>query len=156
MSYFKPLLGLIVSTILLIPSYSKATPFDEGMRRILDDYLKIQSTLAADSIFEITGVAKHIQIETAGLKKLASASQKELVGNMESSANALKATADIKKARETFKQLSSAVALWASQAKPQGVRIAFCPMAQAKWVQKEGPVRNPYYGKEMLECGEFE
>ena len=27
-------------------------------------------------------------------------------------------------------------------------------MAKAKWIQKPGTLRNPYYGKSMLDCGE--
>jgi hypothetical protein len=28
-------------------------------------------------------------------------------------------------------------------------------MAQKSWLQKYGPVKNPYYGASMLTCGEF-
>ncbi len=38
------------------------------------------------------------------------------------------------------------------------VQQVYCGMAfnntGASWLQCEGPVRNPYFGKEMLECGE--
>lgn len=40
----------------------------------------------------------------------------------------------------------------------QGVKIYKCPMypklgQNAFWIQTEGPLRNPFYGSEMLECG---
>jgi Cu(I)/Ag(I) efflux system membrane fusion protein len=39
-----------------------------------------------------------------------------------------------------------------------GVKIYKCPMfprpgQDALWVQTAGPLRNPFYGSEMLECG---
>jgi hypothetical protein len=29
-------------------------------------------------------------------------------------------------------------------------------MKKAYWLQKKGDIQNPYYGKEMLECGVIE
>ena len=36
-----------------------------------------------------------------------------------------------------------------------GVKLAYCPMVKASWLQKGDTIRNPYYGSAMLECGEF-
>ena len=38
---------------------------------------------------------------------------------------------------------------------PQGFARAYCPMYDngSAWVQRDGPVRNPYYGAFMLTCG---
>ena len=38
---------------------------------------------------------------------------------------------------------------------PAGVRTAYCPMVKKSWLQKGEQIKNPYYGSEMLECGEF-
>ncbi len=39
------------------------------------------------------------------------------------------------------------------------LQLAFCPMAfdskGAEWIQQDGPLENPYYGRAMLRCGEF-
>ena len=61
---------------------------------------------------------------------------------------------DLKAARAAFKELSLAMVDWAAKTKPQGYETYSCSMFPGKWVQKSGPIRNPYYGKEMLECGE--
>lgn len=41
----------------------------------------------------------------------------------------------------------------------QPLRVAYCPMAfdsqGAAWIQRDGPVANPYYGASMLRCGDF-
>ena len=56
--------------------------------------------------------------------------------------------------RAAFKPLSEALVRlpWPRQYQPM-----YCPMydgnAGATWVQKTGPVTNPYYGNAMLRCG---
>jgi Cu(I)/Ag(I) efflux system membrane fusion protein len=57
--------------------------------------------------------------------------------------------------RSRFKTLSEAVIQLATQ-HPEaaaGLQIVHCPMADARWLQPATGVRNPYYGKDMLECG---
>jgi hypothetical protein len=36
-----------------------------------------------------------------------------------------------------------------------GNRVGYCPMVRKSWLQKDGPVANPYYGQKMLTCGEL-
>lgn len=38
----------------------------------------------------------------------------------------------------------------------QGLVVVYCSMAPGRWLQKEGAVRNPYFGDEMLTCGDIE
>ena len=63
---------------------------------------------------------------------------------------------DIDTAREKFQKLSEVVV---GLSLPEKHVVAFCPMANdgegASWVQKEGELRNPYYGSKMLTCGEI-
>ena len=75
---------------------------------------------------------------------------------------------DIVAARKQFYPLASITADIAAQLRrsdPQfrDVKIFECPMAktavpsaettQGRWLQMKGPLRNPYFGAEMLECG---
>ena len=59
---------------------------------------------------------------------------------------------DIVTMRARFKPLSEYLA---ALDLPQGFARAYCPMYDdgSNWVQRDGPVRNPYYGSEMLTCG---
>jgi membrane fusion protein, copper/silver efflux system len=38
-----------------------------------------------------------------------------------------------------------------------GIKVFQCPMApvlkKGRWVQKDGPLKNPFFGKAMLTCG---
>lgn len=36
------------------------------------------------------------------------------------------------------------------------LEVVYCSMAPGRWLQPAGPVRNPYFGDEMLACGEVQ
>ena len=59
---------------------------------------------------------------------------------------------DIETMRARFKPLSEYLA---TLELPAGLARAYCPMydSGSNWVQRDGPVRNPYYGSAMLACG---
>ena len=62
--------------------------------------------------------------------------------------------------RIIFAEISDAVYVLDTSARLQhaGVYRAFCPMAfdskGAYWLSAESEIKNPYFGKKMLECGE--
>jgi hypothetical protein len=73
-------------------------------------------------------------------------------------AKAVEEAADLKTARAAFARLSEAVIAAASARgwKDLGdVKLAYCPMVNGSWLQREQQIRNPYYGASMLTCGEF-
>ncbi len=110
---------------------------------VVAEYIKIQEKLAADSTEGVTDAAK----------KIASLEKKSKVAV---EAEKLAAQKDIKTIRNQFKVLSTEVIASTPKAELKDVKIAGCPMANAKWLQKDGPIRNPYFGASMLECGGFE
>ncbi len=65
---------------------------------------------------------------------------------------------DLKAARRSFEVWSTAVAdLVRPHREHLGVKIYQCPMApvlkKGRWVQKDGPLKNPFFGSSMLTCG---
>jgi hypothetical protein len=42
----------------------------------------------------------------------------------------------------------------AAKLSPQPVYEQYCPMKNAYWLSSEASIKNPYYGNEMLSCGE--
>jgi len=120
------------------------------LKTVLEQYVKIQAALAADSLQGIPEAATAIASaakENAGVLPEATASQAEAVA---------KAT-DIKAARAAFKPLSTTLiaAATAQKEKTGHYYEAFCPMANAAWIQTDKKVANPYYGASMLTCGEI-
>lgn len=77
------------------------------------------------------------------------------------------AAADLPAARKTFNAFSTAAVGLLRSARPLDVSLATlkifrCPMtkrsfpgapAQADWIQDKTPVRNPYFGADMIDCG---
>ena len=122
----------------------------DALKAIAASYVQIQALLAGDQIDGIKPAAQAIAQAGARL----GAAGEPLVKK----AAAMEQAADLKAAREAFGGLSDAVIAagnaegWKDAA---GLGVAFCPMARESWVQKYGPIRNPYYGTAMPTCGEF-
>jgi hypothetical protein len=103
---------------------------------VFKHYVAAQEALAADDF----------KLAKSSLELLAKNSQGELKKLTES---VLKA-GDLTALREAFKPLSESIA---KAELAGGLALAYCPMAKAHWVQKNGKVANPYYGSSMLRCG---
>jgi hypothetical protein len=157
------LFGALLATALLsaVPTRAVSGPgaFDESMRTILADYLKIQEKLAADSIKGIAEPAQSIaqaasQLDTSSLSGEHAAHLEDSPAKLRDAAEAVGKATDLNAARESFKDLSRPMAMWATMSRPSGVNVVFCDMAKASWLQREGAIRNPYYGSQMLTCGQ--
>lgn len=130
---------LLVILVLIGMTLSLTAYSSKNMdKKIYTNYLSIQKALANDNY------------ETA---------KKAFKSLLLSSKNEFKALAqkgfdskNLKEMRSNFKDLSlKMVALKA----PEGYGSAYCPMAKSWWIQEEGKISNPYYGKKMLRCGSF-
>jgi Cu(I)/Ag(I) efflux system membrane fusion protein len=126
-------------------------PLMEPVKSVLDHYLAIQKELTKDSI---KGVDEHA---SAIAKAVKGDDMKMLSPDVAKLAEDLAQAKDIKKAREAFKPLSASLVKYLADNKAgKGTyHEAYCPMAKASWLQTEKEVRNPYYGKSMLDCGEL-
>ena len=109
-------------------------PFDVQ----LESYVMAQEALAADNYDDARSALE-------SLSALADPVTQPLVRSAASAD-------DITTMRTRFKPLSEYLA---ALDLPQGFARAYCPMYDngSNWVQRDGPVRNPYYGSEMLTCG---
>ena len=114
---------------------------------VVGPYLTIQSALVKDDLQPVSAAAKALQ-KSAG----------RLGGDGEALAAAAAKTAEAKSleaARAAFSDLSTALIAYADNTKQpiEGKIVAFCPMANKSWVQADGTIANPYYGKAMSTCG---
>jgi hypothetical protein len=127
------------------PALAQAPPAAQG---VVAAYLEIQAALAKDTLDGVPAAAERI---VAQAPKLGAAG--EPVGM---AATAVAKAEDLEAARAAFKPLSDAViAVVRADPSAHEVKLAYCPMAGASWLQKEETIRNPYYGSSMLICGEF-
>lgn len=107
----------------------------------LASYLKVQEALAADDFK--TSLISHQALCTKDAKTIGSAYK-----------DCNKSFKNIDELRTSFKVLSEVYIKNIPASDLKGSTKASCPMAAARWIQKDGSLRNPYYGKSMLECGE--
>ena len=117
---------------------------------IIDPYLKIQTALAQDRIDEVKANAGNIATAATSLGAPAM--------KIDMAAVQLASATEIEDARDKFGRLSDALVTYMDGLHlepPDGVRKAFCPMAQKPWLQQGDTLANPYYGSSMPTCGEF-
>lgn len=121
----------------------------EPLKTVLDNYLQIQRALANDST---KGVA---QSASAISKAAAGEGANRLPAKIGGAAKKLEGVQNVKSARQAFKELSDALIQHVGAQKIAGLRVAYCPMVKASWLQTENRLNNPYMGRSMPECGEF-
>ena len=134
--------------------------FDQQMKPILENYLKIGDALSRGSLEGVPASAKQIVAHTASLDATSvtgehAAHYKNVPANLRKAAQALSEAKTLDDGRASFKKLSMPMAMWATMSKPKGVDVLYCSMAKGSWVQKHGKVRNLYLGAEMLDCGDI-
>ena len=122
----------------------------EPVKSVLAHYLTIQTNLANDTFKGLDEQAKAIA------SAVKSDTMKMLPSDVATQADALAQAKDLNGAREAFKPLSASLIKYMTDKKAgKGVyHEVYCPMANASWLQLGKDVRNPFYGKAMLDCGE--
>jgi hypothetical protein len=129
------------------------------MEPILDSYLKIGDALSSNSLAGVPVLAKSIGTQAATIDASSvtgeyAAHYKDVPTNLQKAAQTLSQAKTLDEARASFKKLSMPMVMWVTMSKPKDIDVLYCSMAKGSWVQKHGKVRNPYYGAEMLDCGE--
>lgn len=124
----------------------------ESGSSLLDEYARIHDALASDQAEGVSESAARIAAEARAAS--APAEARAAYEQLAAAAEAMKGT-DIAPLREQMMDLSKALAGLVNVAGAKEADIYYCPMAGGYWLQKAGDdeLRNPYYGKSMLQCG---
>ena len=122
----------------------------------------VGAALAADDLAHYNESAPKLHAAMPGLMEVADAQEQwRPILKRISDAGHLGVAADLKNARKAFLPLSVAVADLAKTSRAP-VKIYSCPMVDQAvpgapnpgvWIQLKAPMRNPFFGAEMLECG---
>lgn len=124
-----------------------------GKEPMTAPYLQIQTTLADDSIGELSQLSARVITAAEPVQDQAG------VGDIIAGAGRVGAQ-DIDTARASFEKVSMGLIkyLKAHPADREGLEVIHCTMAfnnkGAYWVQRAGDIINPYHGKMMLHCGD--
>ena len=139
----KNIVSVFFALLLFSPMSSIAGDRTKISSEIVGAYLRIQEALANDSMDGVANAASELVKNTNQ-------------PNLKGAAETLSRDLTLKGARTHFKTLSLAMNQWAKSEKPAGIDRYSCSMAHAPWLQKHGPIKNPYYGKQMQSCGELQ
>jgi hypothetical protein len=141
-------LAALAAMIVLAASAGRAA---EVSAALIQPALDIQVSLASDAMDGVQQNAALVEAEAVRLGAPAS--------RIAGAARQLTKTRKIEDARVAFGAMSEAIVAYMDAQKlspASGVRVAFCPMVKKPWLQKDGELRNPYYGRSMLTCGSFQ
>ena len=151
---------IVIVMIMMVVSLFAENSFNETMNKITAEYLKIKDTLANDKTENVQDNAKSIleltkKLNTTNIIGEHKEHFEDLPSKISAAAKDLSKAKNIKSMRKAFNDLSKPMAMWATMVKPNGINVAYCPMAPGSWLQTGQEIRNPYYGASMLKCGEI-
>lgn len=141
--------------------------FQTQLNIVFDDYIHVENALVNDNPQSAKNAAEDLlkSIGKVDMKLLkdntAHAHWMQLEKELKASATSIYQTNDIQKQRENFIHLSAhLINTLKTFGINQKVYVDFCPMANnnvgAYWLSQEKEIRNPYFGKEMMDCGSIE
>ena len=123
----------------------------EPVKSVFDNYLKIESALANDSIEGVASNASAIASAVRG------DSMKMLSPEIAAQADALSKAKDLATARAVFKRLSKSLIQYLNDHNVSGAYVeVYCPMAKASWLQTGEKISNPYLDAPMRGYGEIQ
>ena len=139
--------------------------FSNELAKVMAPYLDLQEALADDELARAKTAASSLRAAAEAFEPEAPDRAvrrwTELREGIVQHARHAAGAGDLDAAREGFRALTDAMLeLTRSFGNPMDttVRVAFCPMAGnnagAPWLQRGEAVDNPYFGSEMLTCGE--
>jgi Cu(I)/Ag(I) efflux system membrane fusion protein len=128
------------------------TPLPAAVTAALLCYQHIQRSLAEDSL---AGVSQQGLALAAAAREGAGGGLPVAVAE---AADRLATARGLPEARRAFRSLSAGIIAWldAHEVRGTGLQEAYCPMADASWLQREPEIANPYHGRGMLRCGVIE
>jgi Cu(I)/Ag(I) efflux system membrane fusion protein len=149
-----------------VPDFEAPAAFRQQLGALSRGYLDLSKALASDQLESARSAAGVLPerldaIDMALLKEQAHVHWMGLLPDLESSAKALAAAADMNGMRAALPgmtdRLSAAVRAFGVTQTPPLLRF-HCPMARdgrgADWLQSGKTTANPYYGAAMLKCGD--
>jgi membrane fusion protein, copper/silver efflux system len=139
--------------------------FKKQLSILLTPYLKVKDALVKSDVQAASSQMREVattlkKVDMALLKGDAHIKWMEKLNQLEESVKLIQVSADIEIQRASFSKLTDALY---SSVKIFGVEglqayYQFCPMAfdnkGAYWISRDEQISNPYFGEQMLRCGE--
>ena len=158
----KTLKPVLFSILLLLLNYANAySAAKNDTNNILNAYYEVKNALVKGTVTAVNAKTKDL------ITALTSFSATQLTANekaiwskyadkLQFDARHISESADIAHQREHFASLSLNVFEVAKGLKLNTTVVyrQYCPMKKSYWLSESSAIENPYYGKQMLTCGE--
>jgi Cu(I)/Ag(I) efflux system membrane fusion protein len=144
----------------------KTNAFKNSYNVMLTAYMGLKDALVASDTAKASASARELAVAADSLKidelqadSLLKETARSLAMSISASANALTMESGLPDKRKEFQMIAEYLWPLSQTVKYDGQKLYWqhCPMAfdnsGANWVSDEREVRNPYFGKEMLDCG---
>ncbi|MBC7383838.1 MAG: DUF3347 domain-containing protein [Bacteroidia bacterium] len=155
---------LLIALIMLLPfavtAQEKTSPVNP-LSALLNSYYDIKNALvnsdantASEKAANFVKEMKAIDEKTLSVSDLKT--YNSLKEKLEFDATHISETKDVSHQRDHFSSFSTNMYLLVKAAKPTSNPVfqMYCPMKKNYWLSNEKAVKNPYYGKQMLTCGQ--
>jgi len=137
----------------------------KALQPVYADYLKLKDFLATDNLEGAKKVAVSMQANLAKINMSIFTGESHTVwmkfsSNLKNTLQHVSHLSNIEEVREKFRQISITMIEMTNTFNPfdKTLYIQYCPMADndkgADWLSSEKEIKNPYFGKSMLKCGE--
>lgn len=155
-----------LSTKPVKPVYQASGRFQTQINEIVDAYLATKDALVASDTAQTNAKAKALltaiqQVDSAGVASGIKQPWANYRDALSKNVQALKTTGQLAEKRAQFEKLSERMyALINDFGANATLYKQYCPMALnnkgAYWLSARQEIRNPYFGDQMLECGEVQ
>ncbi len=144
-----------------------SSAFNDKFRNLLANYYRLKDAFVAsdDALAAANAKALIASADTLNLQEVKADSSivemaKQYIGSISSEAKALVAEPNLEAKRKSFQMISDNMydLVRTVHFDKEIVYHQFCPMAfndaGAYWLSQTADIKNPYFGKKMLTCGE--
>ena len=140
-------------TLILMAVLSWGSLSAQNLEQVFEDYIVLENYLLESNLNGAKESASQLVISLEKLKE--ESDQKTLINEIIASAKTIAKSGNIEQQRNEFGKQSEA--LWklikANDSFPKKVYYDYCPMKKMHWISEVKEIRNPFFGKQMLQCG---
>ena len=150
-------LRLYIFTVMMVVALPMAKAQDKSFNGVLTAYFTVKNDLAADNLAaakthttELAASIKAVPADKIPAEQLAAWKKIQL------STTRIGEAKDIDAQRDYFAILSDNMIAVTKALKVNAVPVyqQYCPMKKANWLSEAAAIKNPFYGKTMLTCGQ--
>lgn len=153
------LIGICLS-VAVPNSFAQIGSNNTGLSSLLNNYYEIKNALVnSDAAKSASAATSFVNAaKSVDMKALAENDRKAFMvvqEKLKADAQSIASSDKIDAQRKAFASLSGNIYTLAKSVKLSAAKIyqQYCPMKKMYWLSNEAAIKNPYYGKTMLTCG---